>query len=104
MLKNKAGSRQVQSKMYMRDPYVSEFAKRRAAGHCQLCRSAAPFLDKSGKPYLETHHIVWLSQGGADTIENTVVLCPNCHRKMHVIDAADDIGTLIQCCQTQPSA
>ncbi|WP_296863638.1 HNH endonuclease [Thermosyntropha sp.] len=29
-------------------------------------------------------HIEWLSRGGTDTIDNTVALCPNCHRKMHV--------------------
>jgi 5-methylcytosine-specific restriction protein A len=34
--------------------------------------------------------VTWLSAGGADTIENTVALCPNCHRKMHVLDAKGD--------------
>jgi 5-methylcytosine-specific restriction enzyme A len=29
---------------------------------------------------------VWLAKGGEDTIANTVALCPNCHRKMHVLN------------------
>lgn len=33
---------------------------------------------------METHHVVWLSQG-ADSVDNTVALCPNCHRKMHIV-------------------
>lgn len=51
----------------------------------------APFIDAKGEPYLEVHHIIWLSHGGADTIENTVALCPNCHRKMHILQSADDV-------------
>ncbi|MEW8959821.1 HNH endonuclease [Neomoorella humiferrea] len=27
---------------------------------------------------------------GEDTINNTVALCPNCHRRMHVLDLAAD--------------
>ena len=43
----------------------------------------APFNDKKGRPFLESHHIRWLSEGGADSIDNVAALCPNCHRKMH---------------------
>ena len=85
-----AGERTVTSKQYERNPYVSMHTKRRAKGFCELCELAAPFTDASGQPYLETHHIDWLAQGGHDTLENTVALCPNCHRKMHVVDAARD--------------
>ena len=35
---------------------------------------------------METHHIEWLSKGGSDTIDNTVALCPNCHKKMHILN------------------
>lgn len=84
----------VKSMSYIRDPYVSEYAKRIADGKCQLCGDDAPFTDNEGKPYLETHHIEWLSKGGSDTIENTVALCPNCHRKMHVLNSKEDIERL----------
>lgn len=56
---------------------------------------SAPFSDKNGQPYLESHHIEWLSNGGEDTIENTVALCPNCHRKIHLLDDPIDKKMLI---------
>ena len=51
---------------------------------------------KQNEPYLETHHIEWLCNGGADTIENTVALCPNCHKKMHVVDDPQDKAKLVK--------
>ncbi|EKA7363833.1 HNH endonuclease [Vibrio parahaemolyticus] len=79
-----------------RNVWVSEFAKRRAGGICQLCLLPAPFKNTKREPYLETHHIEWLAKGGDDTIENTVALCPNCHRKMHIVNDEQDIKTLKQ--------
>lgn len=90
------GSRNAVVKTYERNPYVAEYAKRRAKGICGLCEQQAPFLNKNGEPYLETHHIEWLANGGEDTIENTVALCPNCHRKMHVVESEEDIKKLKQ--------
>jgi 5-methylcytosine-specific restriction endonuclease McrA len=74
----------------VRDPVVSELAKRRAHGICQLCDRDAPFLDGDNEPYLEVHHVQWLSRGGRDSLDNAVALCPNCHRKMHVLDQRKD--------------
>ena len=51
---------------------------------------------KDGEPFLENHHLVWLSRGGTDTIDNTIALCPNCHRKMHILDLQEDIDKLIR--------
>ena len=87
-------NRSVTAKTYIRDPYISEYSKRRANGICQLCNQPAPFTDKDGDPYLESHHIVWLSYGGADSIENTVALCPNCHRKIHILNDPQDVQKL----------
>jgi 5-methylcytosine-specific restriction protein A len=92
--KKGVGVRQVTSTTFERNVYVTEFAKRRAKGVCQLCDKPAPFNDKRGIPFLESHHIVWLSKGGEDTIENTVALCPNCHRKMHTLNSKEDINKL----------
>ena len=80
--------------VYARNPHVAELAKRRARGKCELCKQPAPFNNASNEPYLESHHIVWLAHGGADRPENTVALCPNCHRKMHVVNDAKDIRAL----------
>ena len=84
----------TESKTYKRDRAVSQYAKRRAAGICELCGNEAPFRNREGEPYLETHHIVPLADHGADTIENTVALCPNCHRKMHQLGILEDIEKL----------
>ena len=88
------GHREVKSKSYERSILVSEFAKRRADGKCQLCEEEAPFVTKDGSPYLETHHIIWLAKGGRDTPENTVALCPNCHRRMHSLKLEKDVKKL----------
>lgn len=79
---------------YVRDVYVAEASKRRAKGICQLCEKPAPFNDKNGNPYLECHHIIWLSEGGADELRNTVALCPNCHKKMHIVNDDEDVKNL----------
>lgn len=83
---------------------VAEFAKRRANGVCQLCDRTAPFCNKLNEPYLELHHIRALAHGGADTIANTVALCPNCHKKMHILNLREDRKKLKRealknCCQ-----
>jgi 5-methylcytosine-specific restriction protein A len=88
------GKREVVTEVYERDPIVSEYAKRKADGICQLCNKPAPFRNIDGEPYLETHHIDWLSNDGKDIIENTVALCPNCHKKMHVLNLPADVAVL----------
>jgi 5-methylcytosine-specific restriction protein A len=98
--KSKVGVRSAVTRLYQRNPWVAEYAKRRAAGHCELCKNPAPFTKKSGEPYLEVDHVEWLANGGADTIENTVALCPNCHRKIHIVQDADDLGALRQAAET----
>jgi predicted HNH restriction endonuclease len=76
--------------VYTRNVLIKEFARRVAKGICQLCESDAPFLDNQGNPFLEVHHIKYLSKGGSDTIENVVALCPNCHRKVHLLELEED--------------
>ena len=90
----KVGTRQSTVTHYQRNIYLSEFAKRRANGYCELCEKQAPFINNDGIPFLETHHIVWLSKGGQDSIQNTVALCPNCHRKMHSLNLKEDVWKL----------
>jgi hypothetical protein len=69
---------------YNRSEYVTEFILRRANGKCEKCGQSAPFLrDSDNSPFLEVHHIVPLSENGDDTVENTIGLCPNCHKHAH---------------------
>jgi hypothetical protein len=44
------------------------------AGHrCTIC----------GAPWMEIHHIDELGEGGETVYENLIVLCPNCHTRVH---------------------
>jgi 5-methylcytosine-specific restriction enzyme A len=88
--KKKPAIRTAQTTVFVRDPAVAEYAKRLAMGLCDLCEMPAPFQNRQNVGYLECHHITWLAKGGDDTIDNTVALCPNCHRKMHVLDRNTD--------------
>lgn len=61
---------------------------------CQLCGLPAPFTTHEGEPFLEIHHIVPLADGGTDTPGNVVALCPNCHRRIHVLTLQTDVARL----------
>tara|TARA_Y100000589_G_C27188705_1_gene643810 strand:- start:1714 stop:2829 length:1116 start_codon:yes stop_codon:yes gene_type:complete len=75
---------EVVSTQFRRNPDVIAEVLERAAGICEKCKTTAPFTRASdGTPYLEVHHIIPLSQGGPDTTENALGLCPNCHREAH---------------------
>ena len=49
---------------------------------------------KNGEPYLECHHVIQLAKGGPDEYYNTVALCPNCHRKVHILNREKDLKVL----------
>ncbi len=75
---------QMITSQYVRNPDVRAEVLCRANGVCEECHKPAPFVSKNtGQPYLEVHHRTPLSQGGEDTVENTIAVCPNCHRKLH---------------------
>lgn len=74
----------VTTTTFKRNPDVVAEVLFQSKGKCGGCFENAPFYRKSdGTPYLEVHHKVPLSQGGDDTVENAIALCPNCHRKQH---------------------
>lgn len=73
----------TQSYQFVRNQDVIVAVRLRAKGVCELCKAAAPFRTRDGRPYLEVHHIVPLADGGEDTVENAVAICPNCHRRAH---------------------
>lgn len=81
---------------YLRNSYVAAYIKKLADGICDLCKQTAPFLSANSEPYLESHHVTWLSRGGRDSLDNVAALCPNCHRKMHIRDEALDRDILYQ--------
>lgn len=55
---------------------INKIAKKHAEGKCQLC-------DESDYAVLDCHRIVPGEDGGKYSDFNTVVLCSNCHRKVH---------------------
>jgi 5-methylcytosine-specific restriction endonuclease McrA len=54
---------------------VKAYVLRRDGYQCRKCKT------KKGK--LHVHHIVFRSNGGTDSPENLMVLCPTCHDKLH---------------------
>jgi len=70
------------ARKYSRSPYVRKQVLERARGRCEFCGTVG-FKTLSGSIYLETHHIVPLSESGDDSTTNVVALCPNHHRQAH---------------------
>lgn len=69
---------------FARDPLVKAWVLKNSNGACELCRQPAPFISSNGKPFLEVHHVKRLADQGPDCINNTVAVCPNCHRALHL--------------------
>jgi 5-methylcytosine-specific restriction endonuclease McrA len=67
----------------------------RYSGRCQLCAFDSPVV--YGIPSDESHHIVYLSRGGEDTLLNMVLLCPNHHTVVHKTEATFDYLRLSFC-------
>jgi 5-methylcytosine-specific restriction protein A len=68
---------------HVRDPEVVAWVLQNANGVSECCSSPAPFVREDGSPFLEVHHVRRLADGGEDTVENAVAICPNCHRELH---------------------
>lgn len=90
----KPGKSRVNTTVYYRDPVIAAAVKEKANGKCDLCGQPAPFNNANGLPYLEEHHLIRLADGGDDSIDNAVALCPNCHRKMHIVKDEKDTEML----------
>jgi predicted HNH restriction endonuclease len=69
------------SQAYVRDPLVEAWVLQNAHGKCEGCGNPAPFTGDDGEPFLESHHVRPLADGGSDKITNAAALCPNCHRR-----------------------
>jgi hypothetical protein len=71
------------AKRYKRSGDIREWALNRAKGLCEYCGQRG-FQLPDGRWYLETHHIVPLSEHGRDSYKNVIALCANDHRRAHV--------------------
>jgi 5-methylcytosine-specific restriction enzyme A len=87
----------VQGTVFARDPAFRTAALLRANGRCEFCRNPG-FTMADGRVFLETHHIVPLSEGGRDSANNVAAVCANHHREAHHGSRAAVIReTLLKC-------
>lgn len=61
-------------------------------GRCQIC-GFDPVLVYGVDAY-HAHHLVYLSRGGEDVLNNMVLLCPNHHTVIHATNAVFDFRDL----------
>lgn len=77
-------------KCFQRNDKVREIALSNSENKCAIrgCQHAL-FVSRTGKPYLEAHHIIPINaqdefpDTNIDIPENVVCLCPSCHREIH---------------------
>lgn len=72
----------ISASAYLRSRQVRKEAQIRAKGHCEYCGELG-FVMTNGGRYIETHHIVPLSEGGPDVVSNVAALCAEHHRQAH---------------------
>lgn len=77
---------------FQRDANVKAWILKNAQGICENCYQKVPFSTFDGVPYLEIHHVKQLADGGPDTVDNTVAVCPNCHRELHYGENAKELS------------
>jgi 5-methylcytosine-specific restriction enzyme A len=77
---------------YQRSRGLVSDLNRRYSGRCQLCAFSPRVV--YGVSAAHAHHIVYLSRGGNDVLNNLVLLCPNHHDVIHAAQAHFDFGSL----------
>ena len=83
--------------VFERDPWLIALRKARVGSQCEVPDCAyPPFPAKEGTFYCEVHHIVPLSDGGSDTLENMICLCPAHHVEAHRGKNADELGKVFR--------
>jgi len=103
LLKNKASNvnpKPIQAVQtiytYPRNNILKNYVKRRSNYSCEMpnCNYIG-FNKNNGEPYIEVHHVIPLSEGGEDSIYNTVALCPNCHRALHYANNREELRRIL---------
>jgi predicted restriction endonuclease len=87
-----AESKPVKEKVTMakalsRNYKFARLVKERVLYICEICGSK-PFIQKSGLPYAEAHHIDELAKTRIDSPNKMICVCPTCHRVLHYGDDA----------------
>lgn len=75
-----SNSRMVERREPIRDMALTSARKKEQAYKCQICGAQG----KMGKSsFVHAHHLEPLAEGGVDIGENILILCPNCHARIH---------------------
>jgi 5-methylcytosine-specific restriction endonuclease McrA len=77
-----ANRRFAETRSHVRDQFLAQQSKESAGYACQICGDHVedPVI---ARRFVHSHHIEPLSEGGKDVLENLIVLCPNCHSRVH---------------------
>lgn len=67
------------------NPEIRKAALIRDRGVCQCCKLGGPQMVNN----LDAHHVVPVFLGGKDNVDNTIMLCLNCHRSVHLYATKD---------------
>lgn len=84
------GKTETSTTRYSRSPAKAANAIKRSKYKCQFDDSHVSFISgSSSKPYVEAHHLIPLSYSdefevSLDVPANLIILCPNCHRAIHL--------------------
>ena len=81
--RDSASKEERKQDVYARSECVRVYVLRRAGGICEGCGKEAPFLAMNERPFLETHHMRRVADGGPDHPRWVIALCPNCHQRVH---------------------
>jgi 5-methylcytosine-specific restriction endonuclease McrA len=87
----------VVSEKVSRPNAISDFVKQLHNYKCQLCGSLG-FTQQNGSLYAEAHHILELHEliPGSYCSDNLIVVCANCHRKLHYANVKFESQSLKQ--------
>lgn len=78
--------------MVKRNPAIAKRVLEDSSYLCSVDHSHTTFVGRSGKPYMEAHHLIpctvlnserFRGISKLDRKENIICICPNCHRALH---------------------
>lgn len=76
--KDKSEKITINGKTYKRHNYLMVQIKKYRDYKCQFCSTT--ILKANGDYYIEACHIKAKAEGGKDSLDNILILCPNCHK------------------------
>ena len=84
----------VDTDLSIKNSWFVKLALNLANGYCELCGKKASSSDLAADSYLEIHCVRPMSAGGTASLGNLVALCPNCHKRIHVLHDSNDLQRL----------